>query len=79
MAVDADGLRVHFYLEPTLGYNDVSVGRVGFPIQTLDLGIAWCHFELALADQGVAGRWTKVDPGLGVPLAWEYSATWTRD
>jgi nitroreductase len=79
MAADPQERRVHFYLEPTAGYNDVSVGRVGFPIQTLDLGIAWSHFELALADQGISGRWTKVDPGLAVSSKWEYSATWTQD
>jgi len=78
MAVDPEGRSVHFYLEETPGYSDVSVSRCGFPIQTLDLGIAWCHFELAMADQGIRGTWSRAQPSLKVPSSWGYSATWKR-
>jgi hypothetical protein len=36
-------------------------------IQFVDMGIAMCHFELALKDQGISGEWKDgkptIDPG----------------
>jgi len=78
LAPGPDGASVHFYLEETPGYNEGSIARCGFPIQTLDLGIAWCHWDLAVGALGLAGTWTRKDPALAVPPGWAYSATWTK-
>jgi nitroreductase len=68
----------HFYLEETPGYNTESVARCGFPIQSLDMGIAFSHWERVLADQGLVGAWTQNDPKVAVPGKWVYVATWSR-
>ncbi len=70
--------RAHFYLEETPGYNAESVARCGFPIQRLDMGIAFYHWERVLSDQGLVGAWTQNDPKITVPDKWEYVATWSR-
>jgi len=70
--------KAHFYLEETPGYNADSVARCGFPIQSLDMGIAFYHWERVLADQGLAGSWTRDDPSLPVGGKWVYVATWGR-
>jgi len=68
----------HFYLEETPNYNADSVARCGFPIQRLDLGIAFFHWEQVLKDEGSFGNWSRNDPVLTVPEKWVYIATWSR-
>jgi len=72
-----DGV-AHFYLEETPGYNSVAVTRVGFPIQSLDMGIAFYHWQTVLQDEGIFGTWSRKDPVLTVPDKWVYVATWSR-
>ena len=54
----------HFYLERTPGYPGSFVTKLlgtrnsAFPdIQRVDMGIAICHFDLALREMGLAGTW----------------------
>ncbi len=42
-----------FYLKPTPGYGDT----LGFKIQEVDIGIAICHFQMVLNDNGINGTW----------------------
>lgn len=43
----------HFYMEKAKGYSNA----LGFNIQKIDMGIAMCHFEMALVEAGVNGHW----------------------
>ena len=42
-----------FYLKPTPGYSD----KLSYNIQEVDIGIAMCHFELVVTEQGQEGHW----------------------
>lgn len=48
-----DGNTFHFFLRRTTGYR----GLIGFDIQRLDIGIAMCHFEAVINEQGLKGAW----------------------
>lgn len=52
------GKAYHFYLKPNKGYAE----GLGFNIQRVDLGIAMCHFEMALQELGIKGRWVVENP-----------------
>lgn len=55
------GRTCHFYLAHTPGY----IGNaLGYDMQRLDIGIAMCHFELAMGEVGKKGEWVKDDPKL---------------
>jgi nitroreductase len=73
------GRRWHFYLQRTKGYGR-GVSRLFFPVEDLqraDLGIAMCHFELAVREAGASGVWAVADPGIVVPDdLTSYTATW---
>ncbi len=51
----------HFFI-----FRKHSVNRNVGPIdlQRIDIGIAMCHFELALRDQGISGNWVQVPTGI---------------
>ena len=66
-----DGEKVHFYEHKTKGYARESTGD----IQKVDMGIAACHFQIAAQDAGLAGVFTKTDPGIEVPEATDYVTT----
>jgi nitroreductase len=70
----------HFYCQRTPGY-----GKGSFlfnlanlaDVQRLDIGIAMCHFELTLREQGQAGEWVAADPLLeSRDGLLEYMVTW---
>jgi len=70
----------HFYLARTKGYGKgtllFAVLRLA-DLQSVDMGIAMCHFELAAREAGLAGDWVIEDPGIATPRAGlEYTATW---
>ena len=49
-------------------------------LQRVDMGIALCHWELALRDLGRVGKWLVEDPGLEVSTTeTEYVATWLEN
>lgn len=52
----------HFYLQRTKGYRD----KYEYDIQRLDIGIAMCHFDLTLQEQGVRGTWHDQEPNLNI-------------
>jgi len=67
----------HFHLERDPKYTK-GLGRMGrADLQRIDMGIAFCHFELAAREMGCAGSWESQDPGLE-PLneTTEYIASW---
>jgi nitroreductase len=78
-----EGKAWHFHLERTPGYGGGLATRIlgrkgaAFPdIQRIDLGIAICHFDLALREMDVAGKWAVREPSLeGRPALTEYVAS----
>lgn len=63
------GNRWHFYLQRTKGYRDLALGRfTGIAdMQRIDMGIAMCHFELAVHASGLSGQWVIEDPQITKP------------
>ena len=61
----------HFYKDK--GYGD----KMGFDIQKVDLGIAACHFHLAVLERGLTGRF-EVIKGHNIPhpINLQYSYSW---
>jgi hypothetical protein len=60
-----------FYLSRAFGYKhlrDVS-------LQEIDMGIAFCHFELTVRESGMNGCWRQNDDAPKMK-PWEYVATW---
>lgn len=66
--------RFHFYLTRTFGYGML------FPkadLQRIDMGIAMVHFEQSARENGLAGKWENLDPGMtGLPVRTEYVVSW---
>jgi nitroreductase len=71
-----DGDKFHFYLNHAKGY---STG-LGFDMQRIDIGIAVCHFDLTLKENGITGIWKKLEPSI-TPLNpnTEYIISWIRE
>jgi hypothetical protein len=67
-----DGNRVHFYEEKTKGYANEKSGDM----QKIDLGIAICHFEIAVNEQGLKGKFIKKNPEIALPENTEYIITY---
>jgi nitroreductase len=70
----------HFFLARTKGYGK---GSLLFALlhladlQRVDLGIAMCHFELAVRESGLTGQWAVQDPGIAPPDdRTEYIVSW---
>ncbi|HBV68159.1 MAG TPA: nitroreductase [Clostridiales bacterium] len=63
----------HFFLCRTKGY-----GAVGYDMQLNDIGIAKCHFDLTLKENGINGNWQE-SLTIDCPKDWEYVFTWTQD
>jgi nitroreductase len=62
----------HFYLSRTLGYAEKFLG---VSLQDIDMGIAMCHFEVALQEMKQKGSWQNVQPappqkGLEYVVSW---------
>jgi nitroreductase len=70
----------HLFLRRTPGYGLAA----GSDLQRLDMGIAMAHFDLAAAEAGLRGAWTRLEeptapagtPGLAGP---QYIATWMTE
>ena len=58
--VVTDGM-VHFYECRTMRESPLG------DVQKVDMGIALCHFDLALQEQGVAHAFVSADPGIDAP------------
>lgn len=70
LVLSEDRQTVHFYVARTPKYSEL--------MQTVDLGIAMCHWELACRSSGLTGSFQQADPGLARPdEGTEYITTWT--
>jgi len=50
----------HFYISRTPGYAEKFLE---VSLQDIDMGIAMCHFEVALQEMNLKGSWQNVQPG----------------
>jgi len=64
----------HFFLKRNKGYN----AAFQADLQKVDLGIAICHFDLAVREIHLSGRWTRQNPELSLPEEWIYIASWEK-
>lgn len=68
-----DGELFHFF--KVQGYGDV----FGYDIQSVDMGIAACHFELALKEKQIVGEFYKEqDIKIELPEKTTYSFSWKK-
>jgi hypothetical protein len=77
-----DGQSWHFYLQRTPGYrrDPLKILLELCDLQRLDMGIAFCHFELTAREMGLAGHWVVDDPHTPGPSPQiEYIASWVGD
>ncbi len=65
------GDSIHFFEHHDKGY----VQPNGMDLQKVDLGIAICHFDMALDEKGIAHEIVIDDPGLELPEDTEYICT----
>jgi hypothetical protein len=61
----------HFYERKSKGF----VGKDGWDLQKIDVGIAMSHLAAGLAERGITAAFASADPGLPVPQAVEYIAS----
>ncbi len=77
---DGDRDAFHFYLERSALYKTVSRVFNREDLQRVDMGIAMCHFELTIRENGLDGSWkTGPAPLPRVPDNWHYTATWMEE
>ena len=78
-----DGSCFHFYLQRTPGYGPGSPMFLLLGVsdlQRMEIGIAMCHFDLAISEAGLAGNWQVTKPAVHPPdRAYEYVVTWTAE
>ena len=67
--VIVDGDSVHFYVKSRKGYESMV---------RLDMGIAFCHFDLSVKETGLNGGWSMQDPRLD-SNSLRYVATWKQE
>ncbi len=68
-----EGTSYHFYEDKAKGYSD----RFTYDIQTIDLGIAACHFHLAAMEKDLKGEFKKlVTPKIATPENYIYAFSW---
>lgn len=61
----------HFYMKKTIGFGNITEDK---HIQSIDMGVALCHFETAAKESGLPGGWEIQERKNRPPL--EYIATW---
>lgn len=61
--------QVHFYYKPSPRYQEMN---------RLDMGIAICHFDLTVKEQGIEGDWVQQETIESPPAELNYTATWRR-
>ena len=71
--VIVQGNKVHFYEQKSI--NDSDLGD----IQKVDVGIALCHFNLTMQENGASGTFVFQDPQINVPENVLYIATYERN
>lgn len=63
---------VHFYEKHSKGY----VGKDGWDMQKIDMGIALCHFAKAMEEENRKCEFAILDPGIEIPADTEYIASY---
>jgi hypothetical protein len=48
----------------------------GIDLQRIDMGIAFCHFELSAQELGLQGKWLINKPGIVLDAGMGYCASW---
>ena len=70
-----DGEKFHFYLYHAKGF----AKTVGFDMQKIDMGIAMCHFDLTLREEGIQGSFQKCKPSIeNTEELNEYIISWIK-
>ncbi len=64
LVLDSKSNVMHFYLNRLKNY---AGNKMGFEMQKIDIGIAMCHLELALADDGITGEFFVDNPRIKLP------------
>lgn len=65
----------HFYEYKEPGYSNI----FKYDIQRIDIGIAAAHFDLALKERGIRGKFNlELEPDVKKPKEMEYVFTWHR-
>lgn len=64
---------VHFYKKGL-----AAAEMLGIDMQSIDLGIAMCHFDLAVQQEGMAGHFEMKDPQLEAG-GLQYMASWIKE
>ena len=65
----------HFYLKRTKGYERALKGA---DLQSIDIGIAMCHFDLSSQELGLGGQWENQEHA-NEAKNMEYIVTWTKN
>ena len=65
-----DGKAFHFYENHSLAASEV------VDIQRVDMGIAFCHFHLAVKEKNLNGHFEKVNPSSQAPAGTDYITSW---
>jgi nitroreductase len=69
------GTAYHFYEQKTPGYSN----SFAYDIQELDMGIAACHFHLAMLEKGIEGKFNiNADPKIPLPEHMIYRYSWEK-
>ena len=71
-----EGKLYHFYEEKAKGYSD----KANYDIQTVDIGIAACHFHLTALEKDLKGEFKKLEvPAITTPENYIYTFTWISE
>ena len=71
----ASGADIHFFVDLSHSYGGLIRGN----LKWIDTGIAMCHLDLELREQGIIGSWIVEEPDIaGVPASFSYATTWRR-
>jgi nitroreductase len=64
LVFDKENSNIHFYLKRLSNY---AGNKMGFEIQQIDIGIAMCHLECVLQEEGIQGEFIIKDPHINIP------------
>lgn len=71
-----DGKLYHFYEEKAKGYSD----KANYDIQTVDMGIAACHFQLTALEKDLKGEFKKLEASaITTPENYIYTFSWISE
>jgi hypothetical protein len=67
------GKEFHFFMQRYKGYHELVIPFITgiADLQRVDMGIALAHFDCAVKDAGLPGRWDVLKPGLAVTFIYD--------